>query len=151
MADLNLRNVPEEIIRSLKVDAAAENTTLRELCLRRLVPDGGESWKPQTITGEPITRKEKKPIVTDRAKRQRFVTHVTDVTPVTEEKMITSAKQACDHHAIGDDEPIAREIESAREAEVEEPAVSGGCRKHRGAPGFPKAGGWWCPQCGKIV
>jgi len=110
MADLNLRNVPEEIIRSLKVDAAAENTTLRELCLRRLVPDGGESWKPQTVTGEPITRKEKKPIVTDQAKRQRFVTHVTDVTPVTEEKMITSAKQACDHHAIGEDEKPKAEV-----------------------------------------
>ena len=110
MADLNLRNVPEEIIRSLKVDAAAENTTLRELCLRRLVPDGGESWKPQTVTGEPITRKEKKPIVTDRAKRQRFMTHVTDVTPVTEEKMITSAKQACDHHAIGEDEKPKAEV-----------------------------------------
>lgn len=114
MADLNLRNVPEEIIRSLKVDAAAENTTLRELCLRRLVPDGGESWKPQTVTGKPITRKEEKPAP---AKRQRFVTHVTDVTPVTEEKMITSAKQACDHHAIGDDEPIVREAEKPK-AEV---------------------------------
>jgi hypothetical protein len=60
-------------------------------------------------------------------------------------------KEPCDHHAIGDDEPIAREIESAIEAEVEEPAVSGGCRKHPGAGGFPKAGGWWCITCGKIV
>ena len=59
--------------------------------------------------------------------------------------------QPCDHHAIGDDEPIAREVESARDAEIERPAVSGGCRKHPGAGGFPKAGGWWCPQCGKIV
>ena len=48
-------------------------------------------------------------------KRQRFVTHVTDVTPVTEEKMITSAKQACDHHAIGEAEkPIAREAEKPK-------------------------------------
>ena len=58
-------------------------------------------------------------------------------------------KAPCDHRAIGNDEPIAREIESAREAE--EPAVSGGCGKHPGAPGWPKAGGWWCITCGKIV
>ena len=145
MADLNLRNVPEEIIRSLKVDAAAENTTLRELCLRRLVPDGGESWKPQTITGEPITRKEKKPIVTDRAKRQRFVTHVTDVTPVTEEKMITSAKQACDHHAIGEDEkPIAREAEKL--ADSEKSAKAGRCPKCDG-PTIPWGPMRRCPKC----
>ena len=58
-------------------------------------------------------------------------------------------KAPCDHHAIGDDEPIAREIESAREAE--EPAVLGGCGKHPNGPGFAKAGGWWCITCGKIV
>ena len=74
--------------------------------------------------------------------------------PQAEQMIITKPakakeKQPCDHHAIRDDEPIAREIESAIEAE--EPAVSGGCRKHPGAGGFPKAGGWWCPQCGKIV
>jgi hypothetical protein len=60
-------------------------------------------------------------------------------------------KQPCDHHATGDDEPITREIESAREAEVEKPAVSGGCRKHPDGPGWAKAGGWWCITCGKIV
>ena len=60
-------------------------------------------------------------------------------------------KEPCDHHAIGDDEPIAREIESAIEAEVEEPAVLGGCEKHPNGLGFAKAGGWWCITCGKIV
>ena len=60
--------------------------------------------------------------------------------------------QPCDHHAIEEDEkPIAREIESAIEAEVEEPAVLGGCEKHPNGPGFAKAGGWWCITCGKIV
>lgn len=54
MAVLNLRDVPEEIMRSLKVDAAASGKTLRELCLERLVPDGGKSWLPVTIKGEPI-------------------------------------------------------------------------------------------------
>jgi hypothetical protein len=49
MAVLNLRDVPEEIMRSLKVDAAASGKTLRELCLERLVPDGGKSWLPVTI------------------------------------------------------------------------------------------------------
>ena len=49
-------------------------------------------------------------------------------------------KQPCDHHAIGDDKP---ESTSPIEAEVEKPAVSGGCRKHPGAGGFPKAGGWF--------
>ena len=57
-------------------------------------------------------------------------------------------KQPCDHHAIGDDEPKSA---SPIEAEVEKTAVSGGCRKHPGAPGWPKAGGWWCITCGKIV
>lgn len=52
--DLNIRNVPEEVMRSLRVDAAAENTTIRELCLKRLAPDGGAGWKPRTVQGEPI-------------------------------------------------------------------------------------------------
>lgn len=30
----------------------------------------------------------------------------------------------------------------------EEPS---GCAKHPGGGGWPKAGDWWCPQCGKIV
>ena len=59
-----------------------------------------------------------------------------------------ATKQPCDHHAIGDDEP---ESASPIEAEVEKPAVSGGCRKHPGAGGFPKAGGWWCNTCSKVV
>ena len=59
-----------------------------------------------------------------------------------------ATKQPCDHHAIGDDEP---ESASPIEAEVEEPAVLGGCEKHPNGPGFAKAGGWWCITCGKIV
>ena len=55
--DLNIRDVPAEIMRSLRVDAAAEGVTIKELCLRRLVPDGGQSWKPQTVTGQPIEEK----------------------------------------------------------------------------------------------
>ena len=66
-------------------------------------------------------------------------------------KKTAKQKQPCDHHAIGDDEPIAREVESARDAEIERPAVSGGCRKHPGGGGWAKAGGWWCLECGKIV
>ena len=57
-------------------------------------------------------------------------------------------KAPCDHHAIGDDEP---ESASPIEAEVENPAVLGGCEKHPNGPGFAKAGGWWCITCGKIV
>jgi hypothetical protein len=58
--DLNIRDVPAEIMRSLRVDAAAEGISIKELCLRRLVPDGGASWRPQTVTGEPIKERIKK-------------------------------------------------------------------------------------------
>jgi predicted transcriptional regulator len=44
---------------------------------------------------------------------------------------------------------IPKAPESAKEPE--EPAVSGGCRKHPAVGGWPKAGGWWCLTCGKIV
>lgn len=54
-------------------------------------------------------------------------------------------KRFGDHHVIGGDEPIARETEA------EKTAVSGGCRKHPGGPGFAKGGGWWCITCGKVV
>ena len=60
-------------------------------------------------------------------------------------------KKVYDHCAIGDDGPIVREAESAKEAEAEKPVVSSGCGKHPGGPGFAKAGGWWCVSCGKIV
>lgn len=33
MSDLNLRNVPEPLIRDLKVEAAACSMTLREMCI----------------------------------------------------------------------------------------------------------------------
>ncbi len=56
--DLNIRDVPAEIMRSLRVDAAAEGISIKELCLRRLAPDGGASWRPQT--GEPIKERIKK-------------------------------------------------------------------------------------------
>lgn len=52
--DLNIRDVPAAIMRSLRVDAAAEGITIKDLCLRRLVPDGGKSWEPQTVQGKPI-------------------------------------------------------------------------------------------------
>jgi hypothetical protein len=50
----------------------------------------------------------------------------------------------------------AREIEAERpkateRLKAEKPAVSGGCGKHPGAGGFPKAGGWYCLTCGKVV
>ena len=45
--------------------------------------------------------------------------------------------------------PKVEEIESAKEPE--EPAVSGGCRKHPAAGGWPKCGGWWCITCGAVV
>lgn len=54
MSDLNLRDIPEEMIRSLKVDAAVSGKTLRELCMERLVPDGGKDWIPVTVRGERI-------------------------------------------------------------------------------------------------
>ena len=34
---------------------------------------------------------------------------------------------------------------------VVEPAVSSGCGKHPGGPGWVKGGGWWCATCGKFV
>ena len=43
----------------------------------------------------------------------------------------------------------AKTTESEKGPEVL--AVSGGCRKHPEGNGFPKAGGWWCMACGKIV
>jgi rubrerythrin len=102
-----------------------------------------QAEKPQAkqmITRESESRaaQELRMLYEDRARREKKAAKPKEKAP-------------CDHHAIGDDEPIAREIESAREAEVEEPAVLGGCRKHPNGGGFPKAGGWWCPQCGKIV
>jgi metal-responsive CopG/Arc/MetJ family transcriptional regulator len=42
------------------------------------------------------------------------------------------------------------EIQAERESEADKPAVLSGCQKHPGV-GFPKAGGWWCPPCGRIV
>lgn len=45
--------------------------------------------------------------------------------------------------------PKVKEIESAKEPE--ELAVSGGCRKHPAAGGWPKCGGWWCITCGAVV
>ena len=63
MSDLNLRDIPEEMMRSLKVDAAASGKTLRELCMERLVPDGGKEWIPVTVRGErmqePVKRAKK--------------------------------------------------------------------------------------------
>ena len=100
-----------------------------------------QAEKPQAkqmITRESESRaaRELRMLYEDRARREKKAAKPMEKAP-------------CDHRAIGNDEPIAREIESAREAE--EPAVSGGCRKHPGAPGWPKAGGWWCITCGKIV
>jgi len=43
------------------------------------------------------------------------------------------------------------EIPKTTETEAEEPAVSGGCRKHPAAGGWPKCGGWWCITCGSVV
>ena len=40
---------------------------------------------------------------------------------------------------------------SGVEESTEEPAVSSGCRKHPGGPGWGKSGGWWCVPCGRIV
>lgn len=36
MANLNLRNVPADLIRALKIEAAETNVTLREVCIDRL-------------------------------------------------------------------------------------------------------------------
>ena len=101
MADLNLRNVPDEVMRSLKMDAVSENITLRDLCLRRLVPDGGASWRPQTVTGQPI----KEPVARPR-------------------KMIMGEKPRARESAS----PTVREVESVQE--VEKPAPSYGRPAH---------------------
>jgi hypothetical protein len=98
--DLNLRDVPAEIMRSLRVDAAAEGVTIKELCLRRLVPDGGESWKPQTITGKPIAEKKKEVgksssvevvLVGEAKPLAALGEHVTDVTKVTHVTGVTES------------------------------------------------------------
>lgn len=43
------------------------------------------------------------------------------------------------------------EIPKTTETEAEVLAVSGGCRKHPAAGGWPKSGGWWCITCGSVV
>jgi hypothetical protein len=70
------------------------------------------------------------------------------------EKIIEKAKEPS-HAEV---KPIAmkpRAVEMARPIEREEVAealaVSSGCAKHPGSEGFPKAGGWWCITCRKIV
>ena len=50
-----------------------------------------------------------------------------------------------------EDEKPTKISKGKKERETEKPAVSGGCRKHPGGGGWAKAGGWWCPQCGRIV
>ena len=99
-----------------------------------------QAEKPQAkqmITRESESRaaRELRMLYEDRARREKKAAKPKEKAP-------------CDHHAIGDDEPKSA---SPIEAEVEKTAVSGGCRKHPGAPGWPKAGGWWCITCGKIV
>lgn len=38
--DLNIRGVPDTLIMQLKMEAASKGMTLREVCLRRFIPDG---------------------------------------------------------------------------------------------------------------
>lgn len=38
--DLNLRNVPDELVKAIKVEAAGRGVTLRELCLEKLSSEG---------------------------------------------------------------------------------------------------------------
>ena len=113
---MNIRGVPIEVVRDAKIRALDLNVSLKDLVIAAV-----EAYCKTTI--EPVRT----------------------VTPVRNEKMITSAKQACDHHAIGEDEkPIAREAE--KPADSEKSAKAGRCPKCDG-PTIPWGPMRRCPKC----
>jgi plasmid stability protein len=121
--DLNIRDVPAEIMRSLRVDAAAEGISIKELCLRRLVPDGGASWRPQTVTGKPIE---------EPTKRTSKLAKVSK--PETPDPMIKALEFAASGGVEESRSPEVMESAKVIEQTAEKPAA--------------RASG--CPECGGL-